>query len=102
MVLSHLTVIDPTENPDPEQASLADLWLDGARGYLVERGLCWWDEDDIPASVLVPLVRYCAGSCAMAFGRGGKGYEADAKIARGEIAALKSGEQREVVPTDYS
>lgn len=102
MVLTHLTVIDSTESPDAEQASLADLWIDGARGQLLEAGLCWWDEDDIPASVLVPFARYVASLSPQSFGRGGKGYEAYELPSRRQIAALKSSDQREVVPTDYS
>lgn len=102
MVLSHLTVIDATEDPDAEQQRLADLWIDGARANLLERGLCWWDEDDIPPSVQVPLVRYIAALSPSSFGRGGKGYEAYEALSLRQIAALKSSEQRPVVRGDYS
>lgn len=102
MVLAHLTVIDATETPDAERAALANLWIDAGVGLLSEKGLVWWDEDDIPAAVLVPLVRYIASLSPSSFGRGGKGYEAYEGPSRVQIAALKSGETREVVPTDYS
>jgi hypothetical protein len=102
MVLSHLAVIDATEDPDPEQASLVDLWIDGARGQLVEKGLCWWDEDAIPTAALVPLVRYVASLSPASFGRAGKGYEAYESLSLRQIAALKSDERREDVRGDYA
>lgn len=102
MVLSHLTVIDATEDPDAEQQRLVDLWIDGARAILLERGLCWWDENDIPAAVTVPLTRYIAALSPSSFGRQGKGFEAYEPISLRQIAALKSSEQREDVRGDYS
>lgn len=101
MVLSHLTVIDATEDPDAEQQRLADLWIDGARAQLLELGTCWWDENDIPTSVMIPLVRYIASLSPGSFGRAGKGYEAYEAVSRRQIAALKSSESRETVKGEY-
>ena len=95
MILSHLTVIDETESPNADQSSLLDLWIDNARAMLLEVGLCWWDDDAIPASVTIPLVMYVAGLCCGSFGRAGKVYEAGAGSGRRQIAALKSSEVRE-------
>lgn len=102
MILTHLMVIDSTDNPDAEQSKLIDLWIDGARGQLLEKGLCWWDEDVIPTSVLVPLVRYVGSLSPQSFGRGGKGYESYEKPSLMQLAALKSSEQRETVRGEYS
>lgn len=100
-VLSHLTVIDATEDPDSEQAATLDPIIDDVRAMLLEKGLCWWDEDIIPQAVMLPLRNYiCAHACG-AFGRAGKGYEAFEPIARRQIAALKSSDQREVVKGEY-
>lgn len=101
LVLAHLTVIDPEDTPTAGQASQLDLWIDADRAWLLERGLCWWDEDDIPAAVSGPLARFVAAGCCAAFGKANKGYEAQRNPARKEIAALKSSEQRETVRQDY-
>lgn len=101
MILSHLTVIDDTENPSEEQRQLVDLWIDGARSLLLERGICWWDEDDIPAAVSIPLTRYVSALCCGAFGRRGKGFEADEAPALAMIAGLKSSDQREEQRAEY-
>lgn len=101
MILSHLTVIDDTENPSAEQARLADLWIDGARSMLTEKACCWWDEDDIPEAVSIPLTRYVSALSCGAFGRRGKGFEADEIPARAMIAGLKSSEQREEQRAEY-
>jgi hypothetical protein len=101
LILMHLTVIDETENPSAEQASLLDLYIDGCRAELLEKGLCWWDEDDIPAAVTLPLRAYVAGFCAPDFGRSGKGYEEGVDPARARLAALKPTEQREETRAEY-
>lgn len=101
MVLSHLTVIDATENPDPEQQRLADLWIDGARALLLEKTLCWWDADAIPDAVMVPLCRYIASLSPSSWGRAGKGYEAYEAVSLRDLAQLKSSAQRETVRGEY-
>ena len=101
LVLTHLTVLDEIDAPSAEQAALLDLWIDGARAQLLERGLCWWDDDAIPAAVSLPLARYVAAECCAAFGRAGKGYEAQGPSARNQIAALKSSEAREEQRAEY-
>lgn len=101
MVLTHLTVIDPSEDPDPEQTRIADLWIDGARAMLLESGLCWWDEDSIPTNVTIPLSRYVAALSPSSFGRAGKGFESYEAISLRQIAALKSSAQREDVQGQY-
>lgn len=102
LVLTRLTVIDETENPSPEQASLLNLFVDGCRAELLQKGLCWWDDDVIPAEVALHLRNYVAAKCCGDFGKAGKGYEALGPAAIREIAALKSSEERETVPGDYS
>lgn len=101
LVLRHLGVIDPTEDPDAEQARAIDTWIDGARGLLLEKGLCWWDENDIPTAVTVPLTWVVAAMACGTFGRAGKGFEAGLAPGRQQIAALKSPEQRETVRGEY-
>lgn len=102
MLLAHLKVISAvTTAPPAENANLADLWIDGCRGELLELGVCWWDESDIPAAVTVPLVRYIASQCCAAFGKNGKGYEEQGAPARKRLQALKSSGQRETVRADY-
>ena len=102
LILTFMTVIDETENPSPEQASLLNIFIDSARGVLLEKGLCWWDEDDIPASVLLPLRKFVASLCCGDFGRAGKGYEEGQAAAYVSLASLKSSDQREVVQGEYS
>lgn len=102
LVLTHLTVIDPTDSIEADQASALDLYIDGATGELKEKGLCWWDPDVIPSAVTLPLMRYVAALSCKAFGKGGKGYEADMSPARNAIAALKSSEERPTVRGEYS
>lgn len=102
LVLAHLTVVDPTDDIEADQASLLDLFIDGATAELKEKGLCWWDADAIPAEVSLPLMRYVAALACGAFGKRGKGFENDLHPARASIAALKSSEAREVVRGQYS
>lgn len=101
LMLAHLRVIRAGETPAAEIATLADLYIDGGRALLLEDGLCWWDEDDIPEAVSIPLAHYCAGMAAVSFGKGGKGYDALGTAAKIAIAGLKSGEDRETVRGDY-
>lgn len=101
MILSHLRVIDPEDSPSAGQASQLDLWLDGDRAWLLEKGLCWWDEDDIPAEIAGALTRFVAAGCCGAFGKAGKGHETLRVPARREIAALKSSETREEQRAQY-
>lgn len=102
MMLAHLTVIDPEENPSAQQASLADLWIDAGVAALQEDGLVWWDLDgEIPAAVTAPLAHYCAGLSPQTFGRGGKGYEAYLAPAKAKIASLKSSEELETTRVQY-
>jgi hypothetical protein len=101
MVLRLLTIIDPTENPDAEQTATADPYIDGARGLLLEKGLCWWDADAIPDAVILPLHRYVAAQACGAFGRAGKGFEAGEAAGLKELRSLKNGADRETVRTEY-
>lgn len=102
LVLAHLRVIDATTTTAPaELSSLVDIFIDAARATLLEKGLCWWDEDDIPDAVLIPLRAYVAAISCSDFGKAGKGYEGKERPALKEIAALKSTAEREVVRVDY-
>lgn len=101
-VLIHLKVIDATENPDAEQVSTLDPLIDDVRAMLLEKGLCWWDDDVIPGAVMLPYRDFICSVAAASFGRDGKGYEAVGVPARKQIAALKSSDQREVVRGEYS
>lgn len=101
MILGHLTVIDPSDDIEADQASLLDIFIDGETATLKERGLCWWSADAIPAEVSIPLMRAVAASACGAFGKRGKGFEGDLRPARIEIAALKSSEAREEQRAEY-
>lgn len=101
IILGHLTVIDPEGDVEPDQASMLDIFIDGGTAELKEKGLCWWDDDAIPASVTLPLMRYIAALSCKSFGKGGKGYEADKDQARKDIAALKSSEERPEQQAEY-
>lgn len=101
LVLCHLTVIDPSDDIEADQASLLDLYIDGARAELREKGLCWWDADDIPQAVSLPLMRYVAALSCGSFGKRGKGFEGDLNPARIAIAALKSSAATEQMRGQY-
>lgn len=102
MMLAHLRVVPETTTTVPaEQARRADLYIDASRAMLLEKGLCWWDEDSIPDAVVDPLSKYVAARACSAFGKAGKGYEAQEVPARMEIAALKSSEERPTARTQY-
>jgi hypothetical protein len=102
MLLAELKVIGATTTAVPtDLRTLADLYIDGARATLLELGLCWWDEDDIPAAVSIPLVQYVAADACRGFGKAGKGHEGLKDQARKDIAALKADERRETVRQQY-
>jgi hypothetical protein len=101
LVLVNLKVLDETENPSAEQASLLDLHIAAARGELFEKGLVWWDDEAIPDAVLIPYRAYIAGRCCTDFGRDGKGYEALGAAGRVALAGLKSSDQREEQRAEY-
>lgn len=101
IILGHLTVIDPEGDVEADQASMLDIFIDGGTAELKEKGLCWWDDDAIPAAVTLPLMRYIAALSCKAFGKGNKGYEADKDQARKDIAALKSTEERPEQQAEY-
>lgn len=102
MVLLELKVIaHVTQAPSQTQAETCDLWIDGARAMLLEVGLCWWDEDDIPASVTLPLSKFVASQACGAFGKDGKGHEAKEWPARAQLAGLKSSAETETVRAAY-
>lgn len=102
LVLRELKVIGTVATAaSPAQMRVCDEYIDGARAALLEGGLCWWDEDDIPEAVKVPLSKFVAAQACAAFGKDGKGHEAKEIPARKRIAALKSSEERETVRQDY-
>lgn len=102
LVLAELKVIAAvTTAPTAEIGALCDLYIDGGRAELLEKGLCWWDEDSIPDAVSVPLAKYIASQACAGFGKDGKGHEAKERPALKKIAALKSTAQRETVRAEY-
>lgn len=102
MVLLELKVIaHVTQAPSQTEAQTVDLWIDGCRAMLLEIGLCWWDEDDIPAAVTVPLSKYIASQSCAAFGKAGKGHEAKEFPARAQLAGLKSSAETETTRASY-
>lgn len=101
LILSHLTVIDETENPSAEQASLLDIFIAAARGELGQAGLVWWDDATIPDEVLIAFRTYIAGKCCSDFGRVGKVTAEDIANARADIAGLKSSDAREEQRAEY-
>lgn len=101
LVLTKLTIIDETELPSIEQASLLDIFIASCRAELREKGLVWWDEDAIPDEALLPLRDYVAAKCCGDFGRAGKGFEAGEAIGRAGLAAVKSSDQREEQRAEY-
>jgi hypothetical protein len=101
LVLKHLTVIDGTEDPSAEDAADADLFIDGVRANLLERGVCWWSEDDIPTAVSMPLMLVVAGRACRSFGKAGRGHEAEGAEAMKELNALRSTEERPTVQVEY-
>lgn len=94
--LQNLRVLDAISNPSAEDSATCGERLDQERARLQERGLVWWDADDIPASVAGPFCALVAAACSAAFGK-----SFDPGNAEKHIAALKSSEQREPVRTDY-
>ena len=98
-VLRRLGVLDHVRAPAAEEVEACDACISDVRAELLERGLCWWDAEDIPASVLPALTVYVAALAAGPFGKMGKGYDGERveNKARQRIAALKSTTARETV-----
>lgn len=94
--LEELGIISPIDNPSAEDARVVGRRLDQERARLIERGLCWWDEDDIPASVADAFCCLVASCCQGVMGRA---YTAR----RGEtdIAAVKSSDRIEPQQAEY-
>lgn len=101
LTLSFMTVIDDTEDPSATQARTLDIYIASVRALLNEKGLCWWDDDDIPDAVLIPMRRFVAAVSCGDFGRAGKGFEAGEGTALLALASLKSSDQRETVRGEY-
>lgn len=40
------------------------------RAWLIEEGLCYWVDDDIPDAASLPYAQVIAGQCAEMYGRG--------------------------------
>lgn len=95
-VLLNLKIIDPLSNPSAEDAADAGRALDQRTAWLKERGLVWWDADDVPDAVARPLAQIAAEDCSDWFGRP---YVAPKAIS--QIAALKSSEDREPARATY-
>lgn len=94
--LQNLRVLDAISSPSAEDAVTAGERLDQVSAELEERGLVWWDADNIPLSASGPFCQLVAAACADAFG---KTY--DASGALGRIAALKSSAERPILKVTY-
>jgi len=102
MLLAHLKVINAAdESPPAELANLADIWIDTSRAELQERGLVWWDANDIPDAAAMPFMLWVASQAAPAFGKNGKGHEARMMEGEVRLAALKSSAERPTVRATY-
>lgn len=84
-VLQNLLVLDSISNPAPEDAAVVGQRLDQERDRLIERGLCWWPEDEIPGAVSAAFCDLVAERCGPAFGRPFTAIKGE-----GRIAAVKS------------
>lgn len=101
MVLTHLTVIDGSEDPSAEDAATMDVWIDAVRGELLEEGRCWWGEDAIPAAVTGPLTLIVASRACDSFGKAGRGHEAKEEGGQKRLNRLRSTEERPTVQAEY-
>lgn len=102
MLLAHLKVLPLASTTAPnEQADMADIWIDACRAELLEKGLIWWDANDIPDAAAVPFMLYIASQSCAAFGKNGKGHEVRQTEALARLAALKSSEERPPVRAVY-
>jgi hypothetical protein len=101
LVLTHLTVIDGTEDPSADDAATMDLFIDGVRAELLENGVCWWGEDAIPTAVSVPLMLVVAAQAACSFGKAGRGHEAQEDGGRKRLNRLRSTEERPTTQVEY-
>lgn len=101
LVLKHLTIIDSSEDPSAEDAQDMDIWIDGVRGELLERGRCWWGADDIPASVVPALTLIVAARSCRTFGKAGQGHEGGDGEGMRLLSSLGSTEERPTVAVEY-
>lgn len=94
-----LKILDEGENLSTTQSADLVQALDDLRAYLLERGLCWWDADSIPASVTAALADWLAYEAAPAFGK-----QRDATMRQEAVIRLNDvapSEQRPVLAADY-
>lgn len=95
-VLENLRVIDAISDPSAEDTARVGRRLDQERSRLQEKGLVWWDADDIPASVSGAFCDLVSTRCQNIYAK-----QYDSAGAESMIAAAKSSERREPVRQDY-
>lgn len=93
--LQNLRVLDAISNPAAEDAASVGQRLDQERARLTEKGLCWWDAEDIPDSVAGAFCDLVAQRCQPLFGKAYDATGAEAMIA-GAKSSARVDEQRAV------
>lgn len=94
--LENLRIIDAISSPSAEDAVTVGRRLDQERSRLSERGLVWWDADDIPDSVSGAFCDLVAAASQNAFGK-----QYDAGNAEARIAAVKSSAKGDTIRALY-
>lgn len=69
-VLGELGIIDPNEPPAPEDAVLANTYVQSWLGVAYDQGWIWWDPDadTIPERMFIPLAQWIADKLTLQYG----------------------------------
>lgn len=74
-VAEHLTVKASDLPLDADDATRIDRAIDDVWALESEAGLFWWPEDEIPASVILPVTLMISAIACAKVGKAGQGYE---------------------------
>lgn len=70
LVGEELGIIQAGETLSADVSDLISRRAARVRAWLIEEGLCFWVDDEIPDAASLPYAQVVAGQCAEAFGRG--------------------------------
>ena len=63
-----LGILDGTETPSADQVRDVKDVYSVVYSELADKGLAYWDEDNIPSAIFDPLCRFCGSRIAPSFG----------------------------------
>jgi len=70
LVAEELQLISGNEALSADDSDKISRRASRTRSWLIEEGLCYWLDDDIPDAAALPLAQIVAGQCAEMYGRG--------------------------------